>query len=161
GERLQFVRKVTSVATFVKRVNQQLNDDRPDAYRIPDSAEAIAQELFVFGLSEEGRVELGRVIASDFSRAQISVQLASMSSDLVFEQINEAERLSNAAFNGSGITPTVTGSGRMFSTLDHYLVTSQLSSFGTAFLTVFGVIFLVFRSARFGMLGIIANVFPV
>jgi uncharacterized protein len=160
-EQLQFVRKVTSVATFVKRVNQQLNGGRPDAYRIPDSAEAIAQELFVFGLSEEGRVELGRMIASDSSRAQISVQLASMSSDLVFEQIYEAERLSNAAFRGSAITPTVTGSGRMFSTLDHYLVTSQLSSFGTAFLTVFGVIFLVFRSARFGMLGIVANAFPV
>lgn len=160
-EQLQFVRKVTSVATFVKRVNQQLNSDRPEEYRIPDSAEAIAQELFVFGLSDEGRTELARVVASDFSRAQISIQLASMSSDLVFEQIYEAERLSNAAFQGSGITPTVTGSGRIFSTLDHYLVTSQLSSFGTAFLTVFGVIFLVFRSARFGLLGIVANAFPV
>jgi predicted RND superfamily exporter protein len=160
-ERLQFVRKVTSVATFVKRVNQQLHGDRTEEYRIPDSAEAIAQELFVFGLSDEGRTELGRVVASDFSRAQISIQLASMSSDLVFEQIYEAERLANAAFQGSGITPTVTGSGRIFSTLDHYLVTSQLSSFATAFLTVFGVIFLVFRSARFGMLGIVANAFPV
>ena len=38
---------------------------------------------------------------------------------------------------------------------------SQLSSFGTAFLTVFAVIFVVFRSARFGVLGIIANALPV
>ena len=38
---------------------------------------------------------------------------------------------------------------------------SQLSSFATAFVTVFAVIFLVFRSARFGLLGIIANAFPV
>jgi predicted RND superfamily exporter protein len=84
-----------------------------------------------------------------------------MSSDLVFEQIAEAERLAASIFEGSAIAPTVTGSGRIFSTLDHYLVTSQLSSFATAFVTVFGVIFLVFRSARFGVLGIIANVFPV
>ena len=41
------------------------------------------------------------------------------------------------------------------------MVMSQLSSFGTAFLTVFGVIFLVFRSARFGVLAIVANTFPV
>ena len=54
-----------------------------------------------------------------------------------------------------------TGSGKLFSTLDHYMVMSQLSSFGTAFLTVFGVIFLVFRSARFGVLAIVANTFPV
>jgi len=36
-----------------------------------------------------------------------------------------------------------------------------LSSFATAFLTVFGVIFVVFRSARFGVLAIIANALPV
>jgi hypothetical protein len=38
---------------------------------------------------------------------------------------------------------------------------SQLSSFGTAFVTVFAVIFLVFRSARFGVLTIVPNVLPV
>jgi predicted RND superfamily exporter protein len=142
-------------------VNQQLADGSPDAYRIPASREGIAQELFVFGLSDEGRVELSRVIASDYSRAHIAVKLASMSSDLVFEQIAQAERLAAAAFAGSPVRPVVTGSGRLFATLDHYLVVSQLSSFATAFITVFGVIFIVFRSAKFGLLGIVANAFPV
>ena len=54
-----------------------------------------------------------------------------------------------------------TGSGRLFSTLDHYLVASQMSSFATAFVTVFGVIFIVFRSWRFGLLTIVPNVLPV
>ena len=58
--------------------------------------------------------------------------------------------MAKEAFAGTGITVLTTGSGRLFSTLDHYLVMSQLSSFGTAFFTVFGVIFLVFRSLRFG-----------
>jgi len=40
-------------------------------------------------------------------------------------------------------------------------VTSQLSSFATAFVTVFAVIFVVFRSARYGLLGVIANAVPV
>jgi predicted RND superfamily exporter protein len=160
-EKLPFVRKVVSVADYVKRVNRELNGGSESQNVVPDSADAIAQELFVFGLSDEGRRELERVVASDYSRAQISVRLASMSSDLVFAQINEAEKEATAVFAGSGITPTVTGSGRMFATLDHYIVTSQLSSFGTAFLTVFGVIFLVFRSARFGVLAIIANALPV
>jgi predicted RND superfamily exporter protein len=84
-----------------------------------------------------------------------------MSSDLVFEQINRAEEEATAAFAGSGITTTVTGSGRIFATLDHYLVVSQLSSFATAFVTVFAVIFVVFRSARFGVLAIVANALPV
>ncbi len=160
-EMLPFVRKVVSVADYVKRVNRELNGGTESEEVVPASAEAIAQELFVFGLSDEGRRELARVVASDYSRAQISVKLASMSSDLVFEQINRAEEEAQAVCAGSGITPTVTGSGRLFASLDHYIVVSQLSSFATAFLTVFAVIFLVFRSARFGVLAIIANALPV
>ena len=160
-ERLPFVRKVVSVADYVKRVNRELNGGDAALAVVPESADAIAQELFVFGLSDDGRRELERVVASDYSRAQISVKLASMSSDLVFEQINQAEKEAAAVFAGSAIVPTVTGSGRLFSTLDHYIVVSQLSSFATAFATVFAVIFVVFRSARFGLLAIIANALPV
>jgi predicted RND superfamily exporter protein len=121
----------------------------------------VAQELLVFGLGDEGRAELDRMAASDFSRAQITVKLASMSSDLVFQQVSEADRLAQDIFAGSGVTATVTGSGRLFSVLDHYLVRSQITSFGTAFLTVFGVIFLVFRSWKFGALSIAPNLVPV
>jgi uncharacterized protein len=155
------VRKVTSIADYVKRVNRELNGGRPEDEVIPPSAEAIAQELFVFGLSDAGRAELERMVASDFSRAQVSVKMASTSSDIVFEEINQAQRMAQEAFAGTPIRTTTTGSGRLFSTLDHYMVVSQLSSFGTAFLTVFGVIFVVFRSARFGALAIVANTFPV
>ncbi len=160
-EALPMVKKVTSVADYVKRVHRELNDGRPEAYVIPDSAAEIAQELLVFGLGDEGRAELERVAASDFSNAQVTVKLPSMSSDLVFRQVEEADRIAQALFAGSGVTATVTGSGRLFATLDHYLVRSQITSFATAFVTVFAVIFLVFRSWRFGLLSIPPNLFPV
>jgi len=155
------VRKVTSVADYVKRINKELHDGRPEANVVPADANTIAQELFVFALGGEGRHELERVVASDYSRAQISIKLQSMSSDLVLEQVEQADRIAKEAFAGSGITVLTTGSGRLFSTLDHYLVISQLSSFATAFFTVFGVIFLVFRSFRFGLLTIAPNLLPV
>jgi predicted RND superfamily exporter protein len=160
-QELPFVRKVTSVADYVKRIHQELNDGRPEAHVVPATSAEIAQELLVFGLGDAGRAELERVIAPDHSRAQITVKLASMSSDLVFEQVREAERLANNEFAGSAVRTTVTGSGRLFSTLDHSLVRSQISSFATAFVTVFTVIFLVFRSWRFGLLSIAPNLFPV
>lgn len=159
--KLSYVKKVTSLVDYVKRVNREMNDGRADAAVVPGDEAVVAQELFVFGLADEGRVELDRVVASDYSKAQISVKLASMSSDLVFEQILIAEAKARAIFAASSITPTVTGSGRLFSTLDHYLVTSQISSFASAFIAVFGVIFLIFRSWRFGLLAIVPNLFPV
>jgi predicted RND superfamily exporter protein len=155
------VRKVTSVADYVKRINKELNDGRDEANVIPADANTIAQELFVFALGGEGRHELERVVASDYSRAQIAVKLQSMSSELVLDEVERAERLARDAFDGTGITVLTTGSGRLFSTLDRYLVDSQVSSFGTAFVTVFGVIFVVFRSLRFGLLAIVPNLLPV
>ena len=85
-----------------------------------------------------------------------------MDSDGVLEH-DRAERRARrrTIFSGTGITATTTGSGRLFSTLDHYLVASQISSFGTAFITVFAVIFVIFRSLRFGFLTIAPNLLPV
>jgi predicted RND superfamily exporter protein len=156
---LPFVGKVSGLADYVSRVHGELSPDGVPG--IPDDPAAIAQELFVFSLSNAGRAELDRIAASDFSKTQITVKLASMSSDLVFEQINVAERLAEAAVAGTGLQASVTGSGRLFSTLDYYLVRSQITSFATAFLTVFAVIFLVFRSWRFRLLAIVPNLFPV
>ena len=159
--RAPHVRKVTSVADYVKRIHRELNDGRSEANVIPSDAETIAQELFVFTLGGDGRHELDRVVASDFSRAQITVKLQSMSSDLVLEEVEAADRRAREIFAGTGVSVLTTGSGRLFSTLDHYLVMSQLSSFATAFVTVFGVIFVVFRSFRFGLLTIVPNLLPV
>ena len=158
---LPFVRKTTSMADYVKRIHRELNDGRPEAFVIPDTPAEVAQELLVFGLGDEGRAELERVAASDFSRAQLTVKLASMSSDLVFQQVQEADLLAQKIFAGSGVTATATGSGRLFSMLDHYLVRSQITSFATAFVTVFAVIFFVFRSWKFGLLSIAPNLLPV
>jgi uncharacterized protein len=128
---------------------------------VPSDQATVAQELFVFALGDDGRRELERVVASDYSSAQIDVKLRSMSSDVVLQLIQRTDALAAETFAGTGIQATTTGSGRLFSTLDHYLVESQINSFGTAFFTVFGVIFIVFRSARFGFLTIAPNLLPV
>ena len=155
------VRKTTSMADHVKRTNQELHDGDPAAAVLPADPMVLAQELLLFTLTDAGRNELERVVASDFSTAQIIVRLPSMSSDLVFETIQTAQRLATDTFGGSPIRATVTGSGRLFSALDHYLVRSQISSFTTAFLTIFAAMFVIFRSARFGVLALVPNVFPV
>ena len=71
-ETLPFVRKVVSVADYVKRVNRELNGGEEAARIVPAGADAIAQELFVFGLSDEGRRELERVVSPATTRARRS-----------------------------------------------------------------------------------------
>jgi predicted RND superfamily exporter protein len=161
-EGLGHVKKVVSLADYVARVHEQLAPDLAGkGQRLPVDADLVSQELFVFGMSEEGRRELESLVSTDYSRTQVMVKLASMSSDEAFEEVESAEAIARELFAGTGITTTVTGAGRLFATLDHYLVTSQVSSFATAFVSVFAVIFLVFRSFKFGVLAIIPNVIPV
>lgn len=155
------VRKVTTLADYVKRINRELEGRGEAGAVIPETPETIAQELFVFTLADEGRHELARIVTSDASASQMSIKLQAMSSDLLFDYVADVERFADEAFAGTGITTTVTGSGKLFAELDHYLVMSQITSFGTAFVTVFAVIFLVFRSWRYGLLAIIPNLFPV
>jgi len=155
------VRKVTTLADYVKRINRELEGGGADAAVIPDEPDKIAQELFVFTLADEGRHELARVVSPDASAAQISIKLRAMSSDLLFGYVADVERFAAETFRGTEVRPTVTGSGKLFAVLDHYLVVSQISSFATAFVTVFAVIFLVFRSWRYGLLAIVPNLFPV
>ena len=146
--KLPNVRSVISLADYVKRIDRDLGGSTGDA--VPASSALIAQELFVFALSDEGRHELSQIVASDYSRGQMTVRMAAMSSDVLFQQVLRAQEMADRIFAGSGVTPTVTGSARLFAQLDHYLVSSQVTSFFTAFVTVFAVIFVVFRSFRFG-----------
>ena len=159
--RMPEVRKATSMADHVKRANQELHNGSPGAAVVPSDPLVIAQELFLIALTDEGRRELARVVSSDFSTAQIVVRMPSMSSGKVYDLIQEAQRLATGIFEGSPVKATAAGSGRLFSTLDHYVVRSQISSFATAFLTIFAVMFLIFRSIRFGFLALVPNLLPV
>ena len=61
---------------------------------MPADADTIAQELFVFALGGRGAARArARSSRATTRAAQMTVKLASMSSDLVFEQVERAERL--------------------------------------------------------------------
>jgi predicted RND superfamily exporter protein len=155
------VRKTSSVADHVRQTHQVLQGGTHAANSIPTDAPMLAQELFLFSITGDGRREMERLVASDFSTAQIAVRLPSMGSDDVFAAMEEAGQLATREFAGTGIAATITGSGRLFAGLDHYLVRSQISSFVTAFVTILAVTFAIFRSIRYGLLALVPNVFPV
>ena len=100
------VRKVTSVADYVKRINKELNDGRAGGERRARRRRTRSRRSCSSSRSAaKGRHELERVVASDYSRAQISIKLQSMSSDLVLEQVEEADRMAKEAFAGHRAFP--------------------------------------------------------
>ena len=134
------VRKVTSVADYVKRINKELNDGRPAAERRARRREhhragAVRVRARRRRAARAGARRRERLLA----RADSTSSSQSMSSDLVLRAGRAGRRgWPKRPSPAPASRATTTGSGRLFSTLDHYLVTSQISSFGTAFVTVFG-----------------------
>ncbi|MGC9324767.1 MAG: efflux RND transporter permease subunit [Desulfomonilia bacterium] len=160
-DELPRIRKVISLADYVKAVNRSLNEDDPQAYRVPDTRELIAQELLLFSLSETGTEELEKYTTVDYSTGRISIHLKYTSSEEVRSLIAGIENLIEEIFPGNSMTITMTGFSYIFSMIDKYIVESQIRSFTLAFLLVFGILFLVMWSVRYGLLSIIPNVMPI
>jgi predicted RND superfamily exporter protein len=133
-KKLPRVKKVISLADYVKDINQALQEDDPAHYTIPDSAALIAQELFLFSLSDDGRKELDSIVL---------------------------QNMANDAFSETGIRVTLTGTTFLYNLMNKYLLESQINGFSLAFLSVIGVLFIAFRSAKYGGLSIIANLLPI
>ncbi|HQI82031.1 MAG TPA: MMPL family transporter [Deltaproteobacteria bacterium] len=156
------VRKVISLADYVKALNRALNGGDPEAYRVPDSRELIAQELLLFSFSETGTEELERISNNDFSRARVSVKLSYSSSE-------EGRRISgiimdkarNAYAGVEGVKLSITGSSYLLSMLDKYIVESQIRSITLSFILVFGILFLILWSVKFGLLSMLPNIIPI
>jgi hypothetical protein len=112
---MPFVRKVTGLPDYVRRVHRELRR-APSA--IPRSPRRRAGAVRV--LARRRRAASSSSASRErFLEGADHVKLASMSSDLVFEQIHTRER-SRPDVRRQPITARVTGSGRLFSTLDHY-----------------------------------------
>jgi predicted RND superfamily exporter protein len=163
-ESMEHVARTVSFLDSLKKVHAELAlDSGRSGDTLPATREAVAQELLLFGMSEQGREDLRSFVSSDYRRMRIWVKMPSVSSEESTETILAVERLAGATFHGQSpeIEVVVTGAGKMFTALDLYLVRSQLSSFATAFVMVFAVIFMMFRSVRYGMVSIVPNLTPV
>lgn len=160
-QKLPRVKKVISLADYVKRINKALKEDNPAAYKIPDSKSLIAQELFLFTLSDEGREELEKIVTSDYSQGRMSIKTESMPSQKSVILGNSLEKMARETFSGTKTSVTLTGLTYLYDLVDNYLLESQIKGFSLAFLLVMGVLFIAFWSAKYGGLSIIPNLLPI
>jgi len=160
-EKIPRVKKVISLADYVKGINKALEEDNPEYYKIPDSKSLIAQELFLFTLSDDGREELERIVTPDYSQGRISVKSESMPSQESLILSNLLENMAKETFSGTETSVTLTGTLYLYNLMQEYLLESQIKGVSLAFLLVIGVLFAAFWSAKYGGLSIIPNLLPI
>ncbi|HLE94004.1 MAG TPA: MMPL family transporter [Sulfuricaulis sp.] len=157
-EKLPVVGKTLSVADYVKRINRVLHDDDPKFDTVPDSAETVAQYLFLFSMSAKPS-NLDNVVDYPFQRANIWVQLktwdaAAMRS--VIRATDEYQRLNPTALE---IKPA--GIAYFNLVWSHEVLWDMVKGFLLALVVVFLILAFDFGSIKWALVGYVPLLFTI
>lgn len=145
-----------SAADVVRRLNQVMTDGSDERYVVPDDESALEQLLFLYSSHPDS--DLPQMIADGDRTARVTVGVP-MDSAQGFK--STIEELSALAELPGGVTVSASGYLPLYVQMMDYIVRSQLTSFGVAFLIIFALVGLLFRSMRMAALSVPANLLPV
>jgi predicted RND superfamily exporter protein len=123
---------------------------------VPENSEALEQLLFLFDADVDSN--LSRFLDSTETQTRVTVGVPMTSAKTFGERI---ERLTEHAEFPEGTTVQPAGYIPLYVKIMDHIISSQLSSFTLAFVVIFTLIGLLFRSFRMAMLAIPANLIPV
>jgi predicted RND superfamily exporter protein len=152
-----------SYTDLLRRMHRALHDGDPAAYRLPETRNAIAQELFLYETS--GGEELGSwVDPTDYATTRVAAYATS------FQEVEETRAFYDvlnrrlAALERPAavrLEITVTGDGPLWYRVNTSLLTTMAVSFGLAVVGVTLMMVLALRSVRLGLLAMVPNLLPV
>ncbi|MFQ5478149.1 MAG: RND family transporter [Candidatus Binatia bacterium] len=134
-----------SIAEYIKRMNEAMNENRPEELRVPDSRELVAQYLFLYSLSGNP-TELDDMVDYEYRGAQLGVLLRSDWLSDISEVIALAEDLLDRHLRPLGAEAIVTGSAMIMKTVFDLIFSSQVYSLASAATLVLFFLILLFRS---------------
>ncbi len=150
---------VTSLADTLKRLNQNLHEDDPAWYQIPESAEAAAQYLLLYELSLPTGLGLETTMTSDRSATRLQASLRRTDSASIRALETQAAAWAKANAPLLNITET-TGLDVVFANLTHRNVSAMLEGTGLALVVISLLMIGALRSFKLGLISMVPNVFP-
>ncbi|MBI3054217.1 MAG: MMPL family transporter, partial [Betaproteobacteria bacterium] len=157
-EKLPLVGKTTSVVDYIKRINRVLHDDDPKFDAVPDSAETVAQYLFLFGMSAKP-ADLDNVVDYPFQRANIWVQLKTWDAAAMASVIRAAQEYQR----DHPVKLEVKPAGIAYFNLvwNNEVLWDMVKGFLLALVVVFGILAFDFRSAKWALIGFVPLLFTI
>lgn len=154
----------TSIVNVLKQINQQLHQNNPEFYSLPESDGEISQLLFLFNnASPEDRKKL---ISENFDATRISFGLRNAGSSDYVTIVEGARKVGDRFFGDikqqyPGFNIANTGGLVAFVTLFDKVTESQILSFLVTLGVIMATLVLVFRSVRLGLLAMVPSLVPV
>ncbi len=107
-ETLPFVKGSTSIVDFIKKMNQSMNENRKEFYRIPESNELVAQYFLLYSASGDP-TDFDNYVDYDYKLANIRFRMNSGEYINENEVVNKAQEFINAHFKSSDFKATLSG----------------------------------------------------
>jgi len=151
---------VYSVADIMKRLNKNLNEDKPEYYRLPDDRELSAQYLLLFELSLPYGLDLNDRINIDKSSTRVT---ATLEGEISTKEIRQFLKDSKAWFdeNAPDIEGPATGPQVMFTFIAQRNVESMVTGTSIAIVLIALIMMAALRSASMGLLSMVPNGLPI
>lgn len=145
------VGKSNSIADVTKKVYQELFEANPEYYRIPDTANAVAQSLISFQNSHKPD-DLFHLVTPDYKKANIWVQLKSGDNKDMESVIKSANIFFKENPPPVSLTHQWAGLTYINVVWQDKMVSGMLKSFMGSFVVVFIMMTILFRSPLWGIL---------
>lgn len=153
----EYITSVVSVVDFLKATNRSLDGDKPASYVLPESRDAVAQQYLLYTMSLPQGMDLNDRVTVDESAIRLTSLWRRHNSETVLPEIDDM--LAHA--KAEGLNVTVTGKNLLLLQMNPYVVNTFMESVAIALLTVSGLMMLVLRSVRLGLLAMIPNAIPL
>lgn len=149
---------VNGLPDVVARINQVVMEGAAEALVIPGTREAVAQELLLFDSAAAG--ELDRLVDPEQSLTRVTARTLMTTARGLAEVIRDIERRAGDEVGTHGTVETA-GYLPLYVRIIRHITRAQVSSFAIAFALVCGVLALLLRSWRLGLIAMVPNLLPV
>lgn len=149
---------INSLVDYLKEINQALNGDNPEFYRIPTSSEMTAQYLLMYE-SSGANEDLFDIRDFDNRYARLIVPVVNMPASEMQAELNSIKAYLNENF--PQLQATITGTLALYTVQDIYISEGMIKSFIIALLVITLFFIILFKSVKYGLLSIIPSVMPI
>lgn len=149
--------KATSIIDILKKMNQTINADNIEYYRLPTSKEAVAQLLLLYTLGLPEGQSINQLVSLTKDSMRLTAYWNILNSSQALAVIEEINLLGKKY----GLSLKVTGKMPLFHNLTPYVVNTFFVSFATALILITLIMILVLASVKLGLLTLIPNLIPL
>ncbi|MEZ4330410.1 MAG: MMPL family transporter [Myxococcota bacterium] len=147
-----------SLLDIVEETHEALNEGRPESRRIPDSREAVAQELLLFESS--GSDDTSEFVDTDYRTTRVTLRVPFVDA-LAFPPFLRTIDALGAERLGGDLTVHATGIITLLSKVFEAVIASMARSYLAAFVLITPLMMLLLGSFRRGLVAMVPNALPI